>query len=93
MGVITGVVGGMIRDLLLGEIPLVFRPEIHLYATAAIFGAGVCVSILRWEGELGYSLGAGLVSTLLLRLAGIRWRISLPVFEPAEPRRGVSSGD
>jgi uncharacterized membrane protein YeiH len=52
MGVITGVAGGILRDLLMSEIPLVFRPEIYLYATAAFFGATVFVMLGRWS-EIG----------------------------------------
>ena len=84
MGVITGVVGGILRDLLIGEIPLVFRPEIYLYATAAFFGS--CVYVLAERSlwipgdERNIFIGAG--SVLVLRLAGIRWRIALPMFRP-----------
>lgn len=39
LGVMTGVAGGMIRDLLTGEIPLVLRTGVYLYATAALCGA------------------------------------------------------
>ena len=42
MGTMTGVAGGVLRDVLLGEIPLIFRPG-RLYATAAIVGAGLYV--------------------------------------------------
>src|SRR3954447_13040810 len=35
LGVVTGVAGGILRDVLTGEVPLVFRPQIYLYATAA----------------------------------------------------------
>jgi uncharacterized membrane protein YeiH len=41
LGVVTGVAGGIVRDVLLGEIPLVFPPQIHLYATAALAGSAV----------------------------------------------------
>jgi len=85
MGVITGVVGGMLRDALLGEIPLVFRPEIRLYATASLFGA---VAYLLGRRLLPYpqaALWVGLTTTLALRLAGIRWHLSLPVFEAVAP--------
>lgn len=82
MGVTTGVGGGILRDLLIGEIPLVFRREIHLYATAAICGAAFFVLLRRWSdnAQLNMILGTGV--TLLLRLAGIRWRIGLPLFRP-----------
>jgi uncharacterized membrane protein YeiH len=88
MGVITGVVGGIIRDLLAGEIPLVFRREIYLYATAALCGAVVFVLLDRWAlGErASMVLAAG--TTLVLRLAAIRWKLGLPVFQhrsDAEP--------
>jgi len=84
MGVITGVAGGILRDLLIGEIPLVFRPAIYLYATAAFFGASVFVLLQRWSPEPQIHMIAGTAATLLLRLAGIRWRIALPVFRPRD---------
>lgn len=80
MGVITGVAGGILRDLLIGEIPLVFRREIYLYATAAFFGAALYVGLTHFLGEAQVSIGLGALATLALRLAGIRWRIALPVF-------------
>jgi uncharacterized membrane protein YeiH len=76
----TGVAGGMLRDLLLEEIPLVFRREIYLYATAAFFGASLFV-LLHFCSENGqFNMILGIAATLLLRLAGIRWRIGRPLF-------------
>lgn len=84
MGVITGVVGGIIRDLLAGEIPLVFRPAIYLYATAALCGAVVFLILQRWSlGEHADMIVASSV-TLLLRFAAIRWKLGLPVFRHRE---------
>jgi uncharacterized membrane protein YeiH len=82
MGVTTGVAGGMLRDLLIGEIPLVFRRETFLYATAA-FGGALCFVLLHQYGD-NASLNAiiSTLVTLLLRLAGIKWRIRLPMFRP-----------
>ena len=45
LGIITGVAGGILRDVLLGEVPLVFRREINLYATAALGGAALYVGL------------------------------------------------
>ena len=84
MGVITGVAGGILRDLLIGEIPLVFRPAIYLYATAAFFGAVVYVVLQFWWPDPHVNMIAGTAATLLLRLAGIRWKIALPVFRPRD---------
>lgn len=81
LGVVTSVAGGIFRDVLSREIPLVFRREIHLYATAALLGSALCV-VLREAGvaeDLATGAGAGLV--LALRLAAIRWKLSLPLFE------------
>lgn len=82
MGVITGVAGGILRDLLIGELPLVFRREIYLYATAAFFGAAVFVVLARCGVDAQVNMVVGTAATLLLRLAGIRWRIALPMFRP-----------
>jgi uncharacterized membrane protein YeiH len=89
MGVITGVAGGILRDLLIGEIPLVFRPKIYLYATAAFFGASLFVLLTRWSSDMRMNMIIGTAATLLLRLAGIRWRIRLPMFRPKNEDPGV----
>ena len=81
LGTITGVAGGIVRDVLLNELPLVFRKEIRLYATAAILGAGVYVALKLYGTGDPWPLVAGTLTTLSLRLAAIRWDWSLPVFE------------
>jgi uncharacterized membrane protein YeiH len=79
-GVVTGVAGGVLRDALMREIPLVFRKDIYLYATAALAGAAVLIL----GRELGvpeqprWLLASG--TTLALRLAAIRWKLTLPLF-------------
>jgi uncharacterized membrane protein YeiH len=84
MGVITGVAGGMWRDVLIGQIPHVFRRDIYIYATAAIFGALAFVLLEKWHSGAPQNLPVGAAITLALRLIGIRWRIALPVFDPRE---------
>jgi uncharacterized membrane protein YeiH len=80
LGVITGVAGGILRDVLVGEIPLVFRVETYFYATAAFAGAVVLVLLERWlPGNAANAfIGAGI--TLALRLIAIRWKLGLPMF-------------
>ena len=82
MGVMTGVAGGIMRDLLIGEIPLVFQREIYLYATAAFCGASFFVLLCRWSENSQINMVLGIGVTLALRLAGIKWRIGLPLFRP-----------
>lgn len=84
LGVITGVAGGIIRDTMTGEIPLVFRREIYFYATAALAGAIVFVALQHWlpDGSANVIIAAAV--TLLLRLAAIRWKLALPIFTTRE---------
>jgi len=85
LGVVTGVAGGILRDVLIGEVPLVFQPEIHLYATAALAG-GIAFTMLRAAGVTEpMTTVVGVALVFGLRLAGIHWRLSLPVFESPEP--------
>lgn len=77
MGTITGVAGGMVRDVLTGEIPLILRPG-RLYATAAITGALLTV-VLEAGGlraEIAGIIGMGTI--VGLRLLAIHWDLSLP---------------
>jgi uncharacterized membrane protein YeiH len=86
MGMMTGVAGGMLRDVLSGEIPLVLRKEV--YATASMCGALVYVGLSSAYPEGFYgpvpaaqaNTAAGVFVTLALRLIAIRWALSLPVF-------------
>jgi uncharacterized membrane protein YeiH len=81
LGVVTGVAGAIIRDVLTGEIPLVFRPEIRLYATAALAGAALCVALRAAGTGLATASLVGATLVLGLRLAGVYWKISLPLFK------------
>ncbi len=57
MGMVTGIGGGMLRDLLAGRVPVVFRGE--LYATPALAGAAIAV-----VGSYYLDLAVGLVALL-----------------------------
>jgi uncharacterized membrane protein YeiH len=80
-GVVTGVAGGMLRDALLREVPLVFRREIHLYATAGFLGAAMYALAPRGSWHTEPVIHAAAVTVILgLRLAAIKWRLALPDF-------------
>lgn len=75
VGVITGIGGGILRDVLAGQTPQVFVK--HFYACASLLGALGCALLWPWLGSTAALLGgAGLV--LLLRLCAARFRWSLP---------------
>jgi uncharacterized membrane protein YeiH len=80
MGTITGSAGGVMRDILSGEVPLLLR-HTELYATAAI--AGIIVYLLAEKAGLDPTAAAlaGMVTVAALRFAAILWRLRLPVFQ------------
>lgn len=78
MGVITGVFGGILRDVLCNEVPLVFSGE--LYATAAWSGALLLILSRAQDSGGDLAVVAATVAVLVIRLAGIHWRIRLPKF-------------
>ena len=78
MGVITGVFGGIVRDVLCNEVPLVFNGE--FYATASWLGALLLLGLMAYDISPGWAALAGGTLTLALRLAAIRFRWRLPVF-------------
>ncbi|MCC6346578.1 MAG: trimeric intracellular cation channel family protein [Nitrospirales bacterium] len=84
MGVMTGVAGGIIRDMLSGEIPLILRAEI--YATASLCGALTLVVLSLLHLPVWMSVIISMLVTLCLRLAALHWRLALPVF-PARRER------
>ncbi len=80
MGIMTGIAGGMTRDVLSAEVPLVLQREI--YATAALCGSFTYV-LMKGMDFSGIPCMAGSVAvTLAIRLAAIHWSLSLPVFDP-----------
>lgn len=79
MGVMTGVAGGVIRDMLTTEIPFILRRG-ELYATAAFTGAiaYLVLAALGVPGPLPSLIGMAVI--VGLRLAAIVWGLRLPVF-------------
>lgn len=78
MGVMTGVAGGVMRDVICNEIPLIFKKEI--YATACLAGAVTFVLLRMLETPHWLDTGVAMLVVLAIRLAAIRWRFSLPRF-------------
>jgi uncharacterized membrane protein YeiH len=82
MGCITGAAGGVIRDVLLNNEPVIFHKEI--YAMACVVGG-----LAYWGGiELGVPVGVtaiiSFVVTCLIRFLAVRYHISLPILKNEE---------
>lgn len=75
VGVMTGVGGGMIRDILAGNVPYIFRK--HVYATASIAGAAAYL-FLQKIFDLELSTALSLLLVLLLRILAARFEWNLP---------------
>lgn len=78
MGVVTGVFGGILRDVLCNEEPLVFTGE--LYATASWAGALLLVALSAYGVSPGWSAFAAGSLILLTRFGAILFKWRLPVF-------------
>ena len=75
VGVVTGVGGGVLRDVMAGERPYIFVK--HIYACASLIGAVICIAIFRLIGiELG--MAAGCVAVFVIRMCSAKFQWSLP---------------
>lgn len=79
MGAITGSAGGLLRDVLCGETPLLLR-QTDLYATTSIAGVTSYLILQSLGMPQTPAALAGMTVVAGLRLAAILWRLRLPVF-------------
>lgn len=76
LGTITGCFGGVIRDICLNNIPLIFHKEI--YATACIIGGSIYFLLLQTRLNGDWIMIIGILVVVLIRLAAVRYDLSLP---------------
>ena len=85
MGIATGTFGGLMRDVVGNEVPLVLKQG-ELYLTA-VFGGTLTAALLDW---LGFQQGEALIACALvvwcLRAGSLIWGWKLPVYRPRPPR-------
>lgn len=79
MGMFTAVMGGVIRDTLTNELPVIFRKEI--YATACLAGAIVYLVIdIYTPLERNYNLSISILVIIFIRMVALKFKLSLPGF-------------
>lgn len=79
LGSITGSMGGVMRDVLINEVPLIFREDI--YATACVFG-GIVFAILYYLDVNNILIQIlTILSITLLRIIVVKYKLRLPAFQ------------
>lgn len=78
-GMLTGISGGMLRDILCNDIPLVLRKE--LYATIALVGAMLFTALSYWQVSHLWIVVIPFFSVFVLRLIAIFWHLEVPKFD------------
>jgi uncharacterized membrane protein YeiH len=86
MGTITGVAGGVLRDVLCAEIPLILRRDI--YATAAVGGTALYLVAQSLGAPRDWAFAFGMLVVVVLRFAAILWGLHLPSLRLPESRGG-----
>ena len=85
MGTMTGVAGGVFRDVLTAEIPLIMRRG-RIYATAAVFGITIYLA-LQLVLDRHVAALTGMACIAALRFAAILWDLTIPVFSLRDKAR------
>jgi uncharacterized membrane protein YeiH len=79
LGLISAVFGGVIRDTLINEIPLIFAKEI--YATACITGAVLYTSMLYFQVDLNIAAPVCMSVIIAFRILAVKYKLALPKFD------------
>lgn len=76
LGMVTGCFGGVLRDVLLNEIPLVFQKDI--YASACLLGGAVYFGCAAWDVFAPVAATVSMLTVVGLRLGAMYWKWELP---------------
>ncbi|MPN35094.1 hypothetical protein SDC9_182589 [bioreactor metagenome] len=79
LGTVTACFGGVIRDTLCNDVPIIFKKEI--YATPCIIGGGIFFLTQYWEASHNIVYLATILSIITIRLFAVRLHWSLPVIK------------
>ncbi|MBW0432511.1 trimeric intracellular cation channel family protein [Leptospira yasudae] len=78
LGMISAIFGGVIRDTLINEVPLIFRKEI--YATACLAGATLYILLGYLNVNSDWNMGLSVLLVVTIRIVAVRFNLSLPLF-------------
>lgn len=79
MGTMTGSAGGVIRDVLLNNVPVIFQKEI--YAMASIIGGAAYWGLVEWGCDMTLSVIIAFFLVVVIRILAVKYHISLPVLQ------------
>ena len=82
MGTITGAFGGMIRDILINEVPLIFRKDI--YALACVLGGLIYYACLQMGISPSLTQFIAATGIFVTRIVAVKYHISVPVLKGEE---------
>lgn len=85
MGICTGCFGGLMRDVVCNEVPLLLK-EGEIYATAAFFGASAALAAEAFETPTAITLFLCAGVTWLLRAGSLQFGWRIPGYKPRPPR-------
>ena len=78
MGTITGCIGGVMRDIIINEVPLLFRKD--LYAVACIVGGMVYFTGFQFQAVFPFHALLATLTVILTRIIAVRFHLQLPIF-------------
>ena len=91
MGMITGSVGGVIRDILINEVPLIFRKDI--YALACVVGGLIYFVSFKLNFSPVVMQTTAAVSVIVTRVIAVKYPISIPVLKAYEDFKNEKEND
>ncbi len=79
MGVVTGVFGGVLRDVLCNKIPNIFQRDIELYATCSFVGVWVYILLVTFGMEASTASWIGTFVVVGIRILAVKFQLKLPL--------------
>jgi uncharacterized membrane protein YeiH len=90
MGMVTGTAGGLLRDLLCNQVPLVLQRD--LYATVALFAGALYMGLLHQDVDADLATLVALGAGFALRLFALRFSLTLPVLAGGDGKFDDAAG-